>query len=596
MVTIKTFHAFCLDVIRLEAKAIGLGQSLCVLNQADQRHMLKLAMEQAASKVPALRGDVDKIQSLISLAKQLMLSPEDDIVEHVSNLPAAISPTVFAHIYKAYQQLLSKNHLLDFDDLIFKTVRLFEVNETIRKRYEQRFSFISVDEYQDINYAQYRLIRLIAPPTHDICVIGDANQAIYGFRGSDVRYFHEFCKDYPGAKRICLNQSYRSTETILRASGQVMVAERTNTEERGIWSGIHGAKALTIARLPTERAEAEHIVKTIEEEVGGISHFSVDSGRIDFSKEKKERGFSDFAVLYRVKEQAKALKEAFARSGIPFQSVGGEKLENRKGIRELISYLKAGLSLASDFDVERILDFPSRGISPGTVKALKAWCETTGNSFVTALDHAGEIEGLSPSAKSSLMAFSEDLGKLKERVRGRDVYEQIELILDQTNIMDEMSDDKAFEENLATLLAISRSFADRSTEFLARLSLENEQDMYDPRAERVALMTMHASKGLEFSVLFIAGCEDGLIPYRKKKDHGGDPAEERRLFYVALTRAQEKVFLTHVNERLWFGQKTKQRISPFVESIEEDLKQYKRPFLRRPAPKKEDPQLKLFEL
>ncbi len=596
IVTIKTFHSFCLDIIRLEAKAPETRQGISILNETDRRDVVKTAIKQAGGNLCARKEDTGKILGYISLVKQLLLSPEDDIAGRVPGLVAAIPSIHFAVIYEAYQQLLSKNHLFDFDDLIFKAVRLFEANEAVRRRYQQRFSFISVDEYQDINFAQYRLIRLLARPTHDICVIGDANQAIYGFRGADVRYFQEFCKDYPGTKRICLNQNYRSVETILQASGQVIVDERGNKGGEGIWSGIHGAKVLTIAQLPTEKAEAEYIVKTIEEEVGGISHFSVDSGRVGSTENRKDRSFSDFAVLYRVKEQSKALKEAFARSGIPFQVLGDERLENRKGIREIICYLKAGLCLASDFDVERIVNFPPRRIGRGTVTALKTWSEKAGRSFVTALDHIDEITGLNSGARSRLKVFSQDLRKLKEEIKGKDVHEQIELILDQMKIPDEMSDNKTFEENLATLLTISRSFAERGIEFLARLALEKDQDMYDPRAERVALMTMHASKGLEFSVLFISGCEDGLIPYRRNNDDELDLAEEKRLFYVALTRAQEKVFLTHANKRRRFGKKTTHHISPFLEAIEQNLKQYKRPLLKKPAPKKEERQLKLFEL
>ncbi len=596
--TIKTFHAFCLHILSLEAKALGTGYRPCTLNQADQRYMVNIAIEQAGGSISGSKAKQHKILNYVSFAKQLMLSPEDDISARVPVPVAGISPTQLAAIYEAYQQLLSKNGLLDFDDIIFNTVRLFEADEVVQKRYWQRFSFISVDEYQDINYAQYRLIRLLAPPTHDICVIGDPNQAIYGFRGADVQYFHKFCKDYPGAKRISLNQSYRSAETILQASGQVMLPGRANTEAQAIWSGIDGAKALTIVRLPTEKAEAEYVVKSIEEQVGGISHFSVDSGRIGPGRDGKERSFSDFAVLYRVKEQAKALKEAFQRSGIPFQTAGDERLENRKGIREVLSYLKACHSLESDFDAERIVNFPARRITRSTARAVKAWSEMTGESFLTALDHSDRIDELSPRAKSTLNALSRDLSKLKEHIKGRNVEEQIRLVVDQLNILDEMSDDKAFEENLTTLLDISRSFQDRTSEFLAYLALESEQDMFDPRAERVTLMTMHASKGLEFPVLFISGCEDGLIPYGKAKDKKGgeDLAEERRLFYVALTRAGQKVFLTHVHKRLWFGRMTAQRISPFVEAIEEDLKQYKKPFSRRPAPKTEQRQLKLFDV
>jgi DNA helicase-2/ATP-dependent DNA helicase PcrA len=495
-----------------------------------------------------------------------------------------------------YQGLLSKNHLLDFEDLVFETVRLLETNEIISRRYQGRFSFISVDEYQDINYGQYRLVRLLAPEGHNLCVIGDPNQAIYGFRGADVRYFRRFCTDYPGARTIVLKQNYRSTETILRASGQLIGEDDTQRAQQGMWSGIHGAKTLTINELPTEKAEAEYIVKTIDQEVGGISHFSIDSGRIYRPQEKKERSFSDFAVLFRIKEQGKALEEAFARSGIPFQMVGNEKIQNRKGIMELISYLKAAWSLAYDLDVERILNFPSRGIGHGTVHALKQWSKMRGSTLMNGLEHTDEISGLKPGPRSKLRIFSKDLKQLKEGLKGMSVHEQIHHILSQFSIVDAMSRDKAFEEDLTAFLGLSKSFEGRGVDFLAHITLEKAQDRYDPAAEKVSLMTMHAAKGLEFPVVFVAGCEDGLIPYQRKQGEQGNLLEERRLFYVALTRARAKIYLTHVKRRLWFGQRTSQRASPFLEAVEEDLKEHKKPFLARPALKKQDPQLRLFEV
>ena len=589
-ITIKTFHALCLQIISEQSDPLGRRLPVCVLNEADRKDVVKTAIGGKRGKVSASQDDPGRILHHISLTKQRMLSPEDDLS---GSVPEASLRQLAAH-YKAYQKLLSTNHLLDFDDLVFKTVRLFETHEAIREAYEKRFPYISVDEYQDINYAQYRLIRLLAPPSHDICVIGDPNQAIYGFRGADVHYFNRFCTDYPGAKTIQLNQNYRSTETILRASGQVMGAAGGKEDDNGVWSGIYGAKVLTVARLSTEKAEAEYIVKTVDQEVGGISHFSMDSGRTGPVYEKRERSFSDFAVLYRVKEQAKALREAFERSGIPFQLVGNRKLETRQGIRELLSYLKVGLCLGSDFDLQRIINFPPRGIGRGTVDALTTWSQTASKPFATALEHGAEISGLRPPARGRLAGFSENLKRLRERIDGQKIHEQLQRILDQFNITTAMSNDKGFQEDLATLLAISRSFENRSIEFLTALALEKEQDLYDPDAERVTLMTMHASKGLEFPVLFIAGCEDGLIPFRKADDDG-DLSEERRLFYVALTRAQDKVFLTHANKRLWLGKKNKQRLSPYVEAIQEDLKQYRSPFSERPAQGKRDRQLSLFQ-
>jgi len=588
-ITIKTFHALCLDIISIEADALGTKHAVSVLNEGDRIRFVGAAIHGTHDNNTLSKLDPNRISDLISKVKQFLLLPEDDLAGPV---PAPLLDH-FPAIYGAYQGILDENHLLDFDDLIFKTVRLLETDQAILKKYQQRFPFISVDEYQDINYAQYRLIRLLAPQGHDICVIGDPDQAIYGFRGADVRYFHSFCKDYPGAKTILLEQNYRSAETILRASGQLIDIDDA---KKSVWSGIQGAKALTVTLLPTERGEAEYIVKTIDQEVGGIAHFSMDSGRVDRLEEKKERGFSDFVVLYRIKEQGKAMGEALSRSGIPFQTVGHEKLQERKGIRELIAYLKVGRVTACDLDVERIINFPLRGIGRNTVHALQQWCKMKHRSLLTALGRLHEIPGIKPGPAKKLRVFSNDLNQLKESLDGMSVYEQILQILHKFGIKDAMNADNKFQKDLTALLDISRSFEDRCIDFLAHLALEKGQDRYDPDAETVSLMTMHAAKGLEFPVVFVTGCEDGLIPYRRKGSEQGDPLEEKRLFYVALTRAQEKIYLTHVKRRLWFGRRTLQRISPFLAAIEEDLKEYKKPFSAKRAPKKEDPQLSLFEV
>jgi len=345
VLTIKTFHALCLDILRRDVGPVGVKTPFTILTEADRGYLIKSLLPSDCS--------LRKMGDTISRAKQNLLSPGDGRQDIAGDIPRDL----LDRIYEAYQRTLDEAHLLDFEDLIFKVVRLFEGHEAIREKYQEKFRFISVDEYQDINYAQYRLIRLMAPSTHDLCVIGDPDQAIYGFRGSSVRYFYKFQEDYPTAKVLRLEQNYRSTETILRASRQV-IGEGDVRE--GLWSGIQGTRWLTIARLPTEKAEAEFVVKSIETEVRGISHFSMESRKIDTSEEGGERSFSDFAVLYRINEQGKALEEAFIRSGIPFQRVGKAKIVDRKGTAQLLFCLRmleplgCGLDRLEFFNRKRI--------------------------------------------------------------------------------------------------------------------------------------------------------------------------------------------------------------------------------------------------
>jgi superfamily I DNA/RNA helicase len=588
-VTVKTFHGLCFDIVSRESDRLGIASPFSMLNESDKPRVVKTAIERSQKKGLKSGLDADAIAEVISRVKQRLLLPEDVSADVVPKPMLKFFPMV----YRGYEEMLRESRLLDFDDLILRTVKLLETDDTILEKYRERFGFIFVDEYQDINYAQYRLVRLLAPGDKHLSVIGDPDQAIYGFRGADVRYFRRFCDDYPGARTIRLRQNYRSTETILQASGQLIRVGDGMPDQNITWSGKHGAKTLTITKLPTERAEAEYIVKTIDQEVGGITHFSIDTGRVQ--QFEKERSFSDFVVLYRIKEQRKALEEAFRRSGIPFQIVGHEKLQDRKGIRGLVSYLKVGCSVANDFDVERILNFPKRGIGPNTVKALKQCCETNGYSLWDGLERLDSISGLKPAQSKKLAMFFEDLNELK---KGRDkmsVYEQIGFILDRFKIMDALGGEKTFNEDLAALRHGSKSFENRGVDFLAHLALEQPQDRYDRVAEKVPLMTMHAAKGLEFPVVFVAGCEDGLVPYRRKGDEEADLNEERRLFYVAMTRAREKIYLTRANRRLWFGHRTVQQASPFLDAIEENLKEYDKPSLGGRGRPKKDLQLSLFD-
>lgn len=536
--TIKTFHALCLDILRRDGEPVGVKIPFTILAEADRGYLIKGLLSSDCS--------LRRVSDVISRAKQNLLSPGDGWQDIAGDIPRDL----FDPIYENYQRALDEAHLLDFEDLIFKVARLFEGYEAIRDKYQEKFRFISVDEYQDINYAQYRLIRLMAPSTHDLCVIGDPDQAIYGFRGSSVRYFYKFQEDYPTAKVLRLEQNYRSTETILRASGQVIGA---GDVREGLWSGIQGVRWLTIARLPTEKAEAEFVVKGIETEVRGISHFSMESRKIDTSEEGGERSFSDFAVLYRINEQGKALEEAFIRSGIPFQRVGKEKIVDRKGTVQLLFCL-------------RMLE--SLGCGP---------------------------DRLAFSNRKRLQGLEDDLNALKIMLKGKTVREKLERIYEGVDLFRNLSKETEFQGDVRYLLSFSERFGDDVSDFLTQLALQGEADLYDPRAEKVTLMTLHAAKGLEFPVVFITGCEEGLIPYHYNKETQPDISEERRLFYVGLTRAQEKLFLSCARKRLLFGTRSSQNLSPFLQDIEQDLKKYETPFSRKPLATTQEMQLGLFD-
>jgi len=592
LVTIKTLHSLCFDIIRQEREALGIEDGISIVDERDRMGFIRDAIDKVGDGSLPAEFNTEIISNLISRAKQMLLSPEDDLAGLLSE-PLTAS---FCSIYRTYEEILERNRLMDFEDLIFKTVLLLERDKRIGIKYQKRYSYISVDEFQDINYAQYRLILTLAPKDGNICAIGDPDQAIYGFRGADVQYFYRFQKDYPDAKVIRLERNYRSTETILKASAQVLRKKRVGGKGVHLWSGIHGERNVTVSELPTEKAEAEFVVKTIESILGGVSHFSLDSGRIDPTRERRGRGFSDFAVLYRINDQGRILEEAFFRSGIPYQRMEREKAFRLRGLAELISYLRSIWSIASDPDIERILNFPPRGIDKETIKALKAWAEENGYPLLTAIEQIALNHRLEETQKERVKRLLDDLAQLKISLQGKTILDQIHKILDYFEKSCNLNREGEFNENLKYLLKSAELYGKRINDFLAHLALQTDADLYEPRAEKVTLMTIHAAKGLEFPIVFITGCEDGLIPFRRSRDGETDILEERRLFYVGLTRAKEKIFLTHAKKRLYLGKRRIQTISPFLEDIEDDLKRFEKPFEGRCSrTSKQGAQLKLFE-
>ncbi len=399
--------------------------------------------------------------------------------------------------------------------------------------YRALFRFVFVDEYQDINHAQYRLVRLLSPHGDNLCVIGDPDQAIYGFRGADSRYFLRFKNDYPEAEIVCLEQNYRSSETILNASTSLINQNRP-PRENPLWSGISGESFLSVAAYPTDRAEAESIVHTIEQLMGGTSHFSLDSGRVDGAGDPEIRSFSDFAVFYRLHSQGEVLEEAFERSGLPFRRIGGEALAKHPRARQVLELLvkrrgEVGIPYAQS---------DRSGTAPEGARA--------DNSLVEIVTEIIESLGFDPE-----------------------------------------------EETMKALMRQAEVGAGDTAEFLAQMALKSDLDALDPRAERVTLMTLHASKGLEFPVVFIVGCEANLLPYRPEGRPPSPEEEERRLFYVGLTRSREKIFLTRAHRRTLFGRTRVQEPSPFLKEIEDHLRQVT-VSPRKPLSEKNRTQLNLF--
>jgi DNA helicase-2/ATP-dependent DNA helicase PcrA len=502
-VTVGTFHALGYEIIREERRLGGQSDKLVIIDETRAGELLREIMKGLESTVPRKErgGFLDKI----SRAKQNLLGYE--LFEE--------SDPGFAVAYRLYQEALQRVGGVDLDDLILLPVKLLENESEVSGRYRERFRFISVDEYQDINFAQYRLIQLLSPHGENLCVIGDPDQAIYGFRGADSRYFLQFESDYPGAKTVCLERNYRSSETILHASTS-LISQNKSSRERSIWSNISGDSFLSIGEYPTDKAEAESIVHTIEQLMGGTSHFSLDSGRVDTVQDSENRSFSDFAVFYRLHSQGKMLEEAFERSGIPFHRIGGEALAKNRRVREVLQVLQDGVEGDTILHTDK-----------GQDRSVPWSGETRGD------------------------------GSLSEMLRS--IIEDLEFDSD--------------EDVLKALVSEAETWTGDVGEFFARMALKSDLDIFDLRAEKVTLMTLHASKGLEFPIVFISGCEADLLPYRPDGRPPSPVEEERRLFYVGLTRGKERVFLTRARRRTLFGRTKVQDPSPFLGEIEDYLKE-----------------------
>jgi DNA helicase II / ATP-dependent DNA helicase PcrA len=480
---------------------------------------------------------------LSELNSPALLAPDDSAAS--DDLPE------FAVWYRRYEQALRANQAVDFDDLLLLTVRLFESHPTVLAEYQARFRWIAVDEYQDSNLAQYRLLALLATPGVNLCVIGDPDQAIYGFRGADRAYFLRFQQDFPDARRLCLTQNYRSTRAIISAASQV-IAKSAERRPFDLWTDVISAAGLDVYAAPTEKAEAEYVVHAVEKMVGGTTHFSLDSGRVE-SHDESPYAFGDFAVLYRLNAQAQALQDAFQRSGIPYQVVGQRALYDYADVREILAYLWLAYNPAAVFHLDAI--------------------------------HKARHEVFSVVQELELVLGIRPVTHLLERVR--------ECIGSGGSRAQSETAAEQAEERFRRLSNHARPFEGDLVGFLESTALRKESDDYDPRADRVTLMTLHASKGLEFPVVFLTGCEESVIPYIRP-GRRCDIEEERRLFYVGMTRAQRTLVLTRAQKRFLFGETLRNLPSRFLTDIDAALKEFQHRTFPKSQPPKDDAQLRLF--
>jgi len=524
----------------------------------------------------------DDMRGLVPSAGGTALHTVAEKISMIKNLDSDMDEAM-QRVYDKYQAALARHGALDFDDLIIRPLELLD-DGGVPDGYRDMFRHIIVDEYQDINPVQYRLIRLLAGDSGNICAVGDPDQAIYAFRGADVSSFLGFEKDFRGARRITLDLNYRSTAMVLNASGCV-IGHNSRRLEKELAPARERGTPVTVISVPDEKAEGEAIVREIEKRIGGTSHYQMMHSRGGADADDSW-DFSDFGVIYRTNAQAKAIEEAFTRSGIPCQIVGRTGMSRQKGVSQLLSWLKALVNPNDDLNVRRAAE--GRGLGRQGLSEAAGYAARNGTGLYEAIKIVAEK---GDRQAREFVAGMERLIGMKEKAPSDEL---LRAIIDETGIRDS---DGAGEESFRHMEDLAAAYRDlEPPQGIVRLvhdmSMMTPADTFDPRAQAVTLMTMHMAKGLEFRAVFIAGCEDGLVPCTLRGDDT-DIEEERRLFYVAMTRAMDELFLIHARRRFMYGQRLAQPPSPFIKEIPEEF--LERKFVPdREKRRDRDPQMGLF--
>jgi ATP-dependent DNA helicase UvrD/PcrA len=562
---IGTFHSLCFHFLNEFEK-----KSYTIIDEKDRELLLFDAINRVKGPGVRLKTTPKILLEWIISAKQNILHPE----ECLDKTPST-KKEFFKTVYQSYQNLLEIQKFYDYEDLIFKTVRILETENQVALSFRTRFRYIFVDEYQDLNHGQYRVIKSLAPPGIDrnICVVGDPNQSIYGFRGSNVKYFKRFIKDYPDAEVIKLTQNYRSTQTILDGSYQVIKSQNKDTFQERIYSEIDGPKTICVFETDSEKAEAVAIGKTIEKLIGGTGFHSIDFGVVNGHQHAASVSFSDFAVLYRTSEQSRILSEMFDIAGIPYQIVSRENIFNTKYISELISLFKVIEGTGGYADFERSLKITTPSINNKGILIFKNWGYENRFSLETALMSARRFP-ISQMSKASQMKLGDILNnilEIRKKTNNMSIEQKLLFLLENTKISTFSDWSQKINDSIKHIVDVFKHIDFNKDDFLKLNALQADTDTYYHQSESVVLTTMHASKGLEFPIVFIAGCENGLLPFQPLGGDVYDIEEERRLFYVAMTRAKERLYITFAKKRNRYGKIEKRTASPFIREIEKKL-------------------------
>ncbi|MDQ3892796.1 MAG: DNA helicase PcrA [Actinomycetota bacterium] len=551
---VSTFHSFCARILRAHAQKLGYKREFTIYDQADQVRLVKRCIVELG-KDPK-RFNPKSFAAQISSAKNVLMSPED----YLRSTEGYIAENV-AEVYDLYQRRLYENNAMDFDDLIMQTVALLEVFPEVRERYQTRFRYIHVDEYQDTNHAQYRLVNILAAAHRNLCVVGDDDQSVYSWRGADIRNILDFERDYPEAKVVKLEQNYRSTQTILDAANAV-VANNASRKSKELWTAGPEGERIRIFTAVDEYAEARFVISEIERLMdSGVSPREV-------------------AVFYRTNAQSRALEDVLVREGVPYQIVGGVRFYERAEIKDVMAYLSVISNPSDAVALERIINVPKRGLGSTSVARLQDHARRAGITLYEALGEADAVD-LTGGAKKACRAVLSLFEGWRVAAQEVPPAELIGAVLDESGYREELEAERTIEaearlENLEELINAAREYERYEPEptldgFLQEQALYSEQDALDTEGGSVTLMTLHNAKGLEFGHVFVVGMEEGTFPHARSLDEQ-NLEEERRLCYVGITRAKETLTLSYAKLRSSWGEREYQMPSRFLSEIPEKLK------------------------
>jgi DNA helicase II / ATP-dependent DNA helicase PcrA len=546
---ILTFHAACGRMLRAEAERLGYRSTFTIYDDQDQVRLTKACLEELGKDTK--RFSPRGIHSQISRAKNELITPED----YAGRVASFWDQTV-AEAYELYQRKLHASNAVDFDDLLMLTVQVFERFPEALERWRKAFRYVLVDEYQDTNHAQYRLLQLLGSEHGNVCAVGDQDQSIYSFRSADIRNIIEFEKDFPGTRVVTLEQNYRSTNTILRAANAVIEQNRER-KPKSLFSELGEGDPVRVVELEDEHSEARFVAAEIASLMG--------------------QGYSasDVAVFYRTNAQSRVLEDVLVRQDVPYQVIGGPRFYERAEIRDATAYLSVLVNPSDAGSLLRIANRPRRGIGDTSLARLVTYAEATGRTLFQAMADP-EAAGVSSASCKAVRAFHSTMESLMALSQELHVDELLERVLEKTGTLDALEAERTIEargriENLQELVGVAREYrqqtADASTAgFLQDVALVSDQDTISDDRGLVTLMTLHNAKGLEFRVVFVIGMEEGIFPHSRSIEEQG-VEEERRLCYVGMTRAMERLTLTHTLSRTLFGRRSYNLASRFLDEL-----------------------------